>query len=368
MADLKRTRFANLARSTSGDYFMSARVRGRLIRRSLKTNQLEAAQKKLAEQLEDERAKASAIRNGNMLVGDAFAAYLAESRINPKATQRTKDYHAECVTYIKRNWPLCDAVPACKVSREECAAVAERLREKYSPSRFNGMLQTLNRTFEIVQDAGGRRDNPFAKIHRASVKVVEPTLPSSEQVEKLLAVLDTKRGLAATLVRFLMYSGARIDEARNVLWSDVDFSKGEIFLRKTKRDNPRRVPMIAEMRELLEGLQKYTGPDGPVVPIMGAPGVIKAGCEQAGIPHMSHHDFRHLFATRCIESGVDILTAALWLGHRDKGALLMKIYGHLRDDHSRAMAAKVSFGGNSAGLRKQGFSDLKSENPQPPPI
>jgi hypothetical protein len=50
-----------------------------------------------------------------------------------------------------------------------------------------------------------------------------------------------------------------------------------------------------------------------------------------------------LFATRCIESGVDIPTVSRWLGYRDGGALAMKTYGHLRREHSIAQAQKVSF-------------------------
>jgi integrase len=56
---------------------------------------------------------------------------------------------------------------------------------------------------------------------------------------------------------------------------------------------------------------------------------------------ISHHDFRHLFATRCIESGVDLPTVARWLGHQDGGALLSRTYFHLVDEHSRRMAARV---------------------------
>jgi hypothetical protein len=52
---------------------------------------------------------------------------------------------------------------------------------------------------------------------------------------------------------------------------------------------------------------------------------------------------RHLFATRCIESGVDVPTVSRWLGHKDGGALAMKTYGHLRDLHSTTMAQKVVF-------------------------
>ena len=50
-----------------------------------------------------------------------------------------------------------------------------------------------------------------------------------------------------------------------------------------------------------------------------------------------------LFATRCIESGVDIPTVSRWLGHKDGGALAMKTYGHLRREHSIAQAQRVSF-------------------------
>jgi integrase len=42
---------------------------------------------------------------------------------------------------------------------------------------------------------------------------------------------------------------------------------------------------------------------------------------------ITHHELRHLFATRCIESGVDIPTVSRWLGHKDGGALAMKVYG-----------------------------------------
>lgn len=40
-----------------------------------------------------------------------------------------------------------------------------------------------------------------------------------------------------------------------------------------------------------------------------------------GIPHISEHDLRHLFATTCTESGVDIPTVSRSPGHKEGGAL-----------------------------------------------
>jgi len=60
-------------------------------------------------------------------------------------------------------------------------------------------------------------------------------------------------------------------------------------------------------------------------------------------PQFTHHDFRHFFATTCIESGVDIFAVSRWLGHKDGGALAMRVYGHLRQEHSFAAIKKVAF-------------------------
>jgi integrase len=58
-------------------------------------------------------------------------------------------------------------------------------------------------------------------------------------------------------------------------------------------------------------------------------GALTRACKTVGIKRITHHDLRHLFATLCIESGVDIPTVSKWLGHQDGGALAMKVYGHL---------------------------------------
>lgn len=66
--------------------------------------------------------------------------------------------------------------------------------------------------------------------------------------------------------------------------------------------------------------------------------------QEVEITRMTHHNLRDLFATECIEAGVPVPTVALWLGHRDGGALCMKKYVTPRIGAGHDAAARVSFG------------------------
>src|SRR5262249_16267623 len=105
-------------------------------------------------------------------------------------------------------------------------------------------------------------------------------------------------------------------------------------------------PMIPDARTLFQRLRAertHEGLDRKVFRVCECLTTLDVAAKKVDADHITHHDLRHLFATRCIESGVDIPTGYRWLGHKDGGALLMKTYGHLRREHSQAQAAKVSF-------------------------
>jgi integrase len=155
----------------------------------------------------------------------------------------------------------------------------------------------------------------------------------------------------ADLIEFLAYSGLRIrSEALWVTWGDIDWTRKEIIVRgdpvtATKNSEMRRVPLIPNMEGLLMRLKAGLGTVDKerILQVNRGLESLARACKEVGIPRLTHHDFRHLFATRCIESGVDIPTVSRWLGHKDGGALAMKTYGHLRNEHSQAMAQKVKF-------------------------
>jgi integrase len=135
-----------------------------------------------------------------------------------------------------------------------------------------------------------------------------------------------------------------------VTWEDVDWQRQEIIVRGdpetgTKNSEIRRVPILPDMEALLLRLKNKPrcATTGRIIEVGRCNEALMRACKEVGIPKITHHDLRHLFATRCIESGVDIPTVSRWLGHKDGGALAMKTYGHLRNEHSQAMAQKVKF-------------------------
>jgi integrase len=201
-------------------------------------------------------------------------------------------------------------------------------------------------------------DNPALSIKRRKIVTKKIVIPTREQFRSIIAAIrdedhafgtQGKGKAGADLLQLLAYSGCRLREATGLRWQDVDFARGCITVTGgedgTKNHEIRTVPMTPALKELLQRLKEENAP-GPldfVSEIKDAKKCLQSACRKLNLPHFTHHDLRHLFATTCIESGVDIPTVSRWLGHKDGGALAMKVYGHLRQEHSFEMSKRVSF-------------------------
>jgi integrase len=208
---------------------------------------------------------------------------------------------------------------------------------------------------EYKKKGGERPENPAASLKKTRIKGTDLKLPERDQFRNLLAEIRLNSGgwgpKAADLVEFLAYTGLRLNtEAHWVTWGDVDWERKEIVVRgdprtRTKNWEIRRIPIIPDLEQLLQQgkTEIVRSRSERITKVDRCYETLDRACKAIGIPRITHHDLRHLFATRCIESGVDIPTVARWLGHKDGGALAMKTYGHLRNEHSQAMAARVKF-------------------------
>jgi integrase len=331
---------------SSGTYFARVKVHGKIIRKSLRTEVLSVARLRVADFVKEQKAKPSLSAEPSS-IKEVSNDFLERSAANYRIKPRTKQYHRECVATLESMFPKFFAMQAGRVTKGLLAEIAGELNSKYSATRFNGMISVVKAFFKIAIETGVRHDNPAADLQRAKVRKTELERPSQAQFERILEYLEMASPEGAFLVQFLAFSGCRIDEARYVTWDDIE--EGTIVVRGhpetgTKNSETRRVPIISPMEQLLKGRRpKKAARAETLLKIKGCRKALIHACEFAKIPPLSHHDFRHLFATKCIESGVDIPTISHWLGHKDGGALAMKTYGHLRDEHSRKMAERVSF-------------------------
>lgn len=249
----------------------------------------------------------------------------------------TVHYHEECEKIIRDNWPDLQ-MPVDQVTDAQCIEFAKRI-EHYSAPRYNG---TVNYLRKIIPCA--------VIVPRRRVCIVPKSIPTPQEFERLCAALDVaQQGDSGLVIRFLAHTGIRINEARQLKWPDVRedhiMLPGEI----TKNGKPRCVPFVDGTREVINALRRvrkyHHDRRGFVIPQGRCNRALKFACAFAALPRYSHHTFRHYFATRCIQGGVDIPTVAKWLGHSDSGALLLKTYCHLIDEHTTEMAKRVKVGG-----------------------
>ena len=291
-----------------------------------------------------------------MTFGDALTVF-RNRLVNDKSLKpRSKVYREERIAALLKSWSGLNQTEVRKISKHDCLAWAVTFGENASPSNFNNTVGSLRMVIDLAIDAGARYDNPARFIKKLRVRQKELQLPNRDEFLKMVKSIEgvNKRFSrhCADLVRFLAFGGFRKSEAANITWADCDFKKKEIVVRGdpvtgTKNWSIRRVPMIPDMIKLLQKLRRQR-PDEPashrVMIVRECQQAINRAAKAVSMARITHHDLRHLFATLCIESGVDIPTVSRWLGHKDGGALAMKVYGHLRDQHSVAMAQKVTFG------------------------
>ena len=138
----------------------------------------------------------------------------------------------------------------------------------------------------------------------------------------------------------------RLGEARKLSWEDV--LDDRIIIRGTKTNSAFRfLPIYPNLANLLKSMKEHRGKVKPEEKVLGRQRIDKAlrrGCERVGVPYLRHHDLRHYFSTKAVQSGVDMPTIAKWLGHADGGVLAMKVYSNVMDEHSIKQSAKLRFG------------------------
>lgn len=336
----------------SGNYYALLKRGGKQFRRSLKTDDRALANRRLAD-LRKKIANLTLSDTRNATFEALSKSWLEGVRhaLKPATVARRE-------ICIKGLAPFFNAVPVRNIATAQCDKWLERRGNGLSASSFVQELDTLRLILDYAVSRGLLLDNPALSIKRRKVVSKKIVIPTREQFQAVISAIrdpGNKFGTqgkgtdGADLLELLAYSGCRLHEATELRWSDVDFDRGCITVTGgevgTKNHEPRTVPMTPALCDLLQRMKAVRAPvpTDPVSKINDAKKCLGTACRNLKLPHFTHHDLRHFFATTCIESGVDIPTISRWLGHKDGGALAMKVYGHLRQEHSFEMSKRVSF-------------------------
>jgi integrase len=371
------TNVKSLYRHTNGRYYARISLGGKKMWKSLGTKLKSVAERTLNERISSARAQLPAqveVTQGKMTFGQALDLYRLNFLRDAEIAEGTKAFRAAGIKIVLKSWPGIEKLNVRSLSVPLVRDWAHRLRSETKPyvpkgaktpcrnskgasaTTFNCALDAMRHTLDFAVESGRLFSNPARdkSIKRATPKSKRLQLPTRKQFAAILEEIETAGyGMckaAGEMVRFLAYTGARQNEAVNVSWRDVNFVASRITLRVTKNGTPRDIPIIPECRVLLEKmLQERLDEDldKPVLRVKECRGFLRKACETAGAPTISHHDLRHLFATTAIEAGIDIPTISRIMGHRDGGALAMKVYGHLRDEHAQQAMQKMNFGFDS---------------------
>lgn len=355
------TRYPHLYRHKSGTYYARLFIGGNKTWRSLKTEVLSIARIELGKLQQEAEHQKEVTQSGDLsehLTGEQ-AIHIRRKQIENDASMKkgTRKYWNDILDSLLRTWTGFDKLELRKVTPEDCEAWAGKNRSAMSSTRFNNAISALRTLFQIAIKKGARLTNPAGELKRAKVKTkdLSSCLPTKAQFTALIAEMRRPNArfsnACADLVELFAYTGMRKGEAARFEWQDCNFAKSTIRVKGdpeegTKNGEIRFVPMIPACEEFLKRLKAQrpkAKAEEAVCQVREAQKAMDRAFGVLKIPRLTHHDIRHFFATICIESGVDIPTVSRWLGHKDGGALAMKVYGHLRNEHSVAAAAKVSF-------------------------
>jgi integrase len=321
-------------------------VAGKTIRRSLDTDDYGVAKNRLPAVLDEIRGARNAIMSSTL----GAAITTEANREDPTIKPTTRHYYqqvAKSLAKVAASLPVDPmGISISRITLAELRALTDRYAATASKTRYNGALALLRRTYSTAIESGHVGANLPAKLKRLRPEKMKHDLPTAETFGKVVAdILGQRKShskATAMAVEFLAFTGLRISEAQSLNWRDI--KPDHLIVRTAKNDDMRQVPLIPAAKDLIDRIKNAgvpTGPEDPVLLIKSPRIALASACERLNLDHMRVHDLRHLFATRCIEAGVDLPTLASWLGHKDGGVLCAQVYGHLCAKHSTAMAGRV---------------------------
>lgn len=235
-----------------------------------------------------------------------------------------------------------------------------KLKAGWAGRTVNLAITVLSNVLNHAQDNGLIDTLPTTGLKSIRWKPKKRPLFALEQIESVCvaAVKKTRNGqLLADYIRLMARCGSRATETLRLKWSDVDWDQQQLTIGSdglSKNHESRAVDFNDALAELLEEMRarsngsaylfpapRMFGEDAPARSLKEA--LYKARA-LAGVDGFGYHDCRHFFISHAVMSGIDYMTIARWVGHKDGGVLIGRVYGHLNDEHAKRQAKRLKLG------------------------
>jgi len=181
----------------------------------------------------------------------------------------------------------------------------------------------------------------------------EKYVPELNEMQEFLDRMKIESPTYYLFTKFLAATGLRVGEALALRWDDVDFEKKTLSVSKaydrvtksvTLPKTVKSVRTIPLFRDATEVLEKIKRSSEPIFSFIGRTANVHnfaAAAKRCGMNKLTLHSLRHVFATRCLESGVDPKVIQKWLGHT-KLDLSMNLYAHANGNFEQEQIVKMA--------------------------
>lgn len=190
-------------------------------------------------------------------------------------------------------------------------------------------------TAAIINHAASQDLCKHLKVKRFPVLSKKKTPATWEWVQAFMAHANPHLG---ALCCFMFLTGARVSEAVDLRWGDVDLSEATALIRQTKVGKERIAHLPKTLVVAIANIASNREPSGKVFKYSTRSTVKPQWnkvINRAKIAHLTFHACRHGFATSLLHKGVDPITVAK-LGGWASAQLVFETYGHAKDDKTLA--------------------------------
>jgi site-specific recombinase XerD len=171
-------------------------------------------------------------------------------------------------------------------------------------------------------------DSIIGKIPNIKREKKLPTILSKEEIEKM--ILATNNLTHRLIIQVGYSSGLRSSEIINLKWSDIDFDRNSIHIKRGKGKKDRIVMLSEKAKESLLNLSHekqgyvFMTTRGGKYTQRTIQKIIENTARKVGIKkRITPHTLRHSFATHLLERGTDIRYIRDLLGHSDIATTLI---------------------------------------------